>query len=124
MTCQGCGSTTSVVVRSWYENGNRVEVCDRAECGNIRPTPIPDVYFRKPYHDPNIANEQNPHGTFIESKRHKDRVLKQYGLREDGDRYHGSLFRDARAPKRELPKEFKARVRDTVRKNMKRLRKP
>jgi hypothetical protein len=53
----------------------------------------PDVYFKEPYFDPNIASPNHPgheNGTFIESRMHKAMLMKKFDIREAGDARHGS----------------------------------
>ena len=49
-----------------------------------------DVYFRGPHFEPNLGDEKNVNGRFINSRNEKARILKEQGLREAGDRVHGS----------------------------------
>ena len=114
MTCGGCGNQGAVALRLRYEGGQRVEVCDARSCGGVVIAARPDVYFRQPYVDPNLADAKNPFGTEIRSARHKAEVLKAQGLREDGDRHHGSTFRDVKKSKRTLSQEFRQKVRARV----------
>lgn len=55
-----------------------------------QPRGLPSIYFRKPYFDPNLADDKAPHGRFVESKRHKAQIMKQLDIAECGDRKHGS----------------------------------
>ena len=121
MTCGGCGNQSAVAVRLTYEAGQRIEMCDLPSCGGVTVSAKRDVYFRQPYVDQNLADAKNPFGTEIRSARHKAQVLKAQGLREDGDRHHGSLFRDAKAPKRALSMEFRKKVRARVNHVVKRM---
>lgn len=121
MTCGGCGNQTAVALRLRYDGGQRIEMCDLRSCGGVTIGARPDVYFRQPYTDPNLADAKNPFGMEIRSQKHKAEVLKAQGLREDGDRHHGSLFRDAKAPKRAMSNEFRQKVKARVRHVVKRM---
>ena len=90
MRCNRCGSDDSIRMRIIYdtETNRTHEICDR--CGFRTSVCIPDTYFRTPYFDENLADEQHTHGQFIESKRHKAQIMRQLGIREAGDRIHGS----------------------------------
>ena len=54
----------------------------------------PDVYFKQPYVDENLASEEHPGPKFIGSKAEKAYWLKKCHLREAGDRVHGSTSYD------------------------------
>lgn len=118
MICRGCGNKRAAILKVYYEDQKRVELCDDFACGNLRSPLIPDVYFREPYFDPNLANEKNPQGVQVESRRHKAHLLREQGLKEGGDRYHGSLHRGAAQPKRKMSASAKAKLRHAVRKNL------
>ena len=67
------------------------ESCDR--CGDLRHLVIPDVSFTGPYLDPNLAHPDRPwekDGVWVESKRHKARLMTEQNLREVGDKKHGA----------------------------------
>ncbi len=85
MVCDNCGNVEAY--RLSFRDGSCV--CNK--CGNP-PTVTPgDAYFRRPYFDPQIADpDKSPKGTFIESKGHKAALMRQLGIRECGDRVHGS----------------------------------
>ena len=71
------------------------QCCDT--CGGIKSQGIPDVFFNKPYLDPNLVNPRRPwdkEGVWIESKQHKKRLMDEQGLREAGDRKHGAINYD------------------------------
>ena len=87
MKCNGCQNDKAIRVRVTSE----YECCDR--CGGLKSVCLPDVYFSRPYLDPNLGNPKNPHevnGIWIESKRHKQKILNEQGLVEKGDRKHGA----------------------------------
>jgi len=93
MECK-CGNKEVVSWRSGFftnESGEResYEFCDK--CGNAGNLSFPDVYFDgKP--EENLAD--GPDGkpiTFL-SRGHKARYLKEHGISEAGDRFHGAPF--------------------------------
>lgn len=87
MQCNNCGNEHAYRMR--VSAGG--ESCDR--CGSLASVAVPDVYFRGPYLDPNLANASRPSekdGVWITSKAHKARIMKEQNLREVGDRQHGS----------------------------------
>lgn len=50
-----------------------------------------DVYFKEPYFDPHIAHpESSPRGNQIRSREHKAILMKEFGLKEKGDKVHGA----------------------------------
>lgn len=92
--CEGCGNPDpwarhpkkETFTGRWYEECNR--------CFDPSIPSHPDVYFRQPYWDENLFDQDDPSccskGTWITSKQHKAYVLKKLGLREDGDRKRGT----------------------------------
>jgi len=82
MICS-CGNENATQWRKVYDaEGNSLECCET--CGQVRTPAIPDVYFKEPYHDEHLADKLHPHGQYVESRRHKARLLKELGLREAG----------------------------------------
>ncbi len=117
MKCEGCGKEARVT-RTWHENGKKVEVCDHADCGDLSTPWTPDVYFRKPEMVENLADEAHPGGQVVESKQHKARLMREQGVREDGDRYHGSREKGV-APKRfKLKPDFEKKLDFTIKKHI------
>jgi len=110
MICRGCGNQNATIVKIVYENGKPLEVCDDIDCGNLKCPRVPDVYFREPYFDSNLGDNNSPHGKFIRSKRHKMKVMQEQGLREAGDRYHGSQHITPQRRKREFSSAFKTKL--------------
>ena len=71
------------------------ETCDL--CADLDHLTRPDVYFRKPYLDPNLAKPYSrieKDGVWITSKSHKARLMKEQGLRELGAPVHGGRIFD------------------------------
>ncbi len=97
MRCEGCRQDSD---RIWAVHPKKEKLTGRVyeECNLCFDSSIPanpDVYFRQPYWDENLADYDDPgyspqRGTFITSKAHKAYVLKKCGLQEDGDARHGS----------------------------------
>lgn len=119
MICAGCGNPGAVVVRSWFENGYYTEVCNDKNCGDLAMPWRPDVYFRKPELVENLGDEHNPHGILVESKRHKANLLRQQGLREDGDRHHGSRDKGISPKKFKFKPDFERKLNNEIGKNVK-----
>lgn len=75
--------------RIWH--GNHVcRVCDSTQ-DNVGNNP--DVYFRGSYFDPYISHPDVPGhemGSWIETKKQKAGLMKQFNLSESGDAHHGS----------------------------------
>ena len=92
MTCDGCHSKEAT--RLSYSIGGKCS-CDK--CGNLGKITFADVFFdakKGAYLDANITDPvKAPHGTMITSRSHKAEVMKQNGLREVGDKRHGSRDR-------------------------------
>lgn len=89
MRCLNCNSETHYVVYR-YRNGRIVCGCNLCEQTLQLSATQPDVYFREPYFDEHLADKDNPHGQYINSKRHKARIMKDLRLKESGDKTHGS----------------------------------
>lgn len=87
MICPNCGADAYRTRTVWTKHGP-VSSCNN--CDKLPPVVAPDVYFNKPYHDEHLADEKHPHGRFVMSKGHKAQIMKELGLRETGDRVHGS----------------------------------
>ena len=90
MTC-ACGNKNAYRI-SYSASG---EKCD--SCGDIVKTTCADVIFKAKqgaYLDANITDPvKAPHGTMITSRSHKAEVMKANGLKEVGDKRHGSRDR-------------------------------
>ena len=91
MECSGCGNKSAH--RISYSKGK--ECCDA--CGASNSFTFADVFFdqkKGAYFDTNITDPvKAPHGTMITSRSHKAEVMKQNGLKEVGDKRHGSRDR-------------------------------
>lgn len=97
--CVGCGNPDPWTRHTKKETstGRYYEECNRCFDSSIPENP--DVYFRQPYWDENLCDYDDPsydinRGTFITSKSHKAYIMKKLGVREDGDRRHGSRAYD------------------------------
>lgn len=120
MICAGCGNPNARITKTYANEGGLVEYCDDSFCGNLKAPYVPDVYFPGPHFSEHLGDENNPHGVMVQSKRHKARLLAAQGLREDGDKVHGSSFRDAKKPKRTFKKDFEQKLGNAVRQAIKR----
>lgn len=91
--CNNCGSTTWYYFRTRYTDKEEV-IRGCSDCSN-GPTPksSPDVYFNpskgSDQTDPNLCRRNGIPIPFS-SKREKAAILKQKGIREAGDKIHGS----------------------------------
>ena len=95
MKCEGCKNENAWIVHPKKEayTGRVFEECN--VCFDKSIPANPDVYFREPYWDENIHDQDDPshdwrRGTFITSKAHKAYVMKKCCLQEAGDRHHGT----------------------------------
>ena len=87
MECNNCGNKAAW---AWKSLSDGSESCDG--CG-FRGNPPPDVYFKKPYLDPNLVDTKNPkehNGVWIKSRADKAARMKKIGCHETGDRVHGA----------------------------------
>ena len=86
MLCENCG--TSEASRVSYSSSGACS-CDR--CGKLPGFKFSDVFFKGSYFDPNIADPaKSPWGNHIRSREHKASLMRELGIRERGDKYHGS----------------------------------
>lgn len=113
MICGGCGNANAYVTKTYAGEAGLLELCNARNCGNLKTPWVPDVFFPGPHFNENLADADNPHGMMIESRRQKARVLAEKGLREDGDKYHGSVFKGAAAPKGQTP-AFKKKLKQSI----------
>jgi hypothetical protein len=77
--------------------GRKYMECNR--CFDASIPEHPDVYFRQPYWDDNLHDQDDPSydpekGIFVTSKAHKAYLFKKLGVREGGDRVHGATSYD------------------------------
>lgn len=119
MICGGCGNAEARVTRTYALEGGLVEVCDSRQCGDIKSPWVPDVFFPGPHFSEHLGDENHPNGIVVESRQHKARLMAAQGLREDGDRVHGSVFRDARKPQRGPSKAFQEKLSASIKTAMK-----
>lgn len=71
--------------------------CNR--CFDASISDNPDVYFRAPYWDDNLHDLDDPSydpkkGVYVTSRAHKAYLFKKLGVREAGDRVHGTTGYD------------------------------
>ena len=91
MECRNCGNKAAYNVRTVYDDGRLEDSCDR--CGGVRTT-LYDAYCPTGgYFDEHLSHPDKPAsygGTFVPDKATTARLMKEYGLREAGDRVHGA----------------------------------
>ena len=85
--CDNCGTNDARVLVYSYTKEGCLKSCDK--CG-ARVRGVPDVYFKEPYVDHNLATEEHPGPKTISSRSEKKFWLDKCHLREAGDRYHGA----------------------------------
>ena len=89
MICGTCGEECYHSHVAYSDSGERMETCNN--CGNVTITYIPDVYWPGHVHtNPNITDRMG-HPIELTSRRHKAQVMRQQGISEAGDRFHGSV---------------------------------
>ena len=91
MKCDGCGNENA------YRLKMRSDSCMCDKCGGLTSSFVPDIYFKEPYLDPNLAHPNRPwekNGVWVRSRAHKAALMKEQGLREAGDRKHGARIED------------------------------
>lgn len=91
MVCDGCGNQVAAKLK-FKCNDEGVLICKCDKCGNFGGTVnVPDVYWPgHRYFDQNLGNEKFPYGQWIESKQHKQKIMREQNLVEKGDRVKGS----------------------------------
>ncbi len=72
------------------EDGTNVKYCICDRCGGISGADVgtPDVHWPGIHKDPNIVDKMG-NEILLESRRHKAQLLRERGMREANDRYHG-----------------------------------
>ena len=105
MICQ-CGNDKATRISGCMdEKGDYKEICE--VCGDIQGlVTIPDLYFKGRYFDEHITDDHHRNGTWVESRRHKAKLLKERKLHESGDMINPILGRPA-----PVIKDVKARQR-------------
>lgn len=86
MVCGNCGNKNAYRM-SFKPSG---ECCN--DCSSIAIMCHPDVYFTRPYLDPNLVDVNKPenrNGTWITSRTHKAQLMKELRVVEGGDKRHG-----------------------------------
>lgn len=87
MVCD-CGNQNALRIKSWYENGEIVSVCDK--CMDFTPTGMPDAFLpRIGMTFDNLCDKMGK-PIPIMSKAHKAQVMREKGVIEAGDRTRGS----------------------------------
>lgn len=92
MICNACGNQNAIRFQMRESGGS---CCDH--CGTLRSVDNPDVFFSGPYLDPNLVDVNKPEqkrGVWIESRRQKAEIMKKLGVREAGDKKHGTRLED------------------------------
>ena len=65
-----------------------VVVCNN--CGGAKPPWVPDTFFKGPHFEEHLADQKNPQGVHVESRRHKAELMRSRGVHETGDKIHGA----------------------------------
>ena len=98
LICDTCGNKAAIRMRFTERGG----CCDH--CGRLSSVESPDVYFNRPYLDPNLIDVYKPeqrNGVWIESRRQKAEIMKRLGVREAGDKRGGMRLEDKFSIRRE-----------------------
>ena len=92
MICTHCGSKEAFVISvMWDPVNGRKSFCNM--CSNTRPSTFHDVYWPGGAHyNDNICDKKTGKPIELTSRGQKARVMKEQGLSEAGDLYHGSRF--------------------------------
>lgn len=97
--CAGCGNKEAWIVHNKKELITGIVHQECNKCFDPSISSNPDIYFKEPYWDYNLHDQDDPNydhnrGTFIRSRAHKAYVMKKLNLREMGDREGGSRLFD------------------------------
>jgi len=88
LDCDGCGNEKAASLFISYGKEGRICICDR--CGHTGIASSPDVYWPgHTYESQNITDRMGK-PIPLTSKRQKAKIMKEMGLKEVGDRVHGS----------------------------------
>lgn len=87
MVCSGCGHKSAYRV-SYSSAGESCNACAPATISTFK---FSDVYFKGPGFEAHMADpEKSPKGNFVRSREHKAALMREIGIREVGDKVHGS----------------------------------
>lgn len=93
MTCNGCGSDRAAVLHGWWNNEkNTISYCCDI-CSKISTQATPDVWYgygSGTHTEENIADPTTGKPIPFSSKREKMEAMKKAGVREVGDKVHGT----------------------------------
>lgn len=106
MECNNCGNLNARAWRLAYDKKyGRQESCDG--CGSVSANAayVPDVFWNGPGYHPGLVDQQNK-PIYLESRRHKAKVMKEQNSREAGDLNHGSRGTEGMyVPRRTIPNQ-------------------
>lgn len=88
LKCRGCGNDHAYRVSIRLVGEDYVDICNR--CGDVGSTYVPDVYWPGYAYKSENITDKNGEPILLTSRRHKAEVMRQQGIVEAGDRYHGS----------------------------------
>lgn len=94
MICRNCGNENAYHVRTIVEDGEMIDLCNLADCGNlsISDAGSPDVYLaRAGQQFKNLCDDMG-RPIPIQSKRHKKEVMDRLGVQEAAGTVNGQRF--------------------------------
>jgi len=99
MECRGCKNTQAIRVKTVYKFEGIEETCDSCKPKSFGDTFLPDVWYgygSGEHSEENIAyprgHEKEGQPIPFSSKRGKAEAMKLAGIKEAGDKIHGSRF--------------------------------
>lgn len=85
--CRSCGSPNWSEMRTIMDEGEMLDSC--SECSSFRADGVPDVYLPRAGMTFQALCDKTGKPIPIQSKRHKQQVMNELGLREHPDRLKG-----------------------------------
>lgn len=109
LSCRGCGNDKAYRVSVRLIGGTYTDICNR--CGSVGSTYVPDVYWPgQAYKSENIT-DKNGNPILLTSRRHKAEVMREQGIVEAGDRYHGSRMESLNHMAAQKPTNSREQIR-------------
>lgn len=88
MICRNCGEASHHISTKISDAGMPMDTC--TNCGDVGNSGLPDVYWPGYTHKNDNICDMMGKPIELTSRRHKAQVMKEKGLRESGDPYHGT----------------------------------
>jgi len=120
LSCRGCGNSAAYRVQARMIENKIIDICDR--CGDVGSAHVPDVYWPGHAYKSENITDANGNPILLTSRRHKAEVMREQGLSEAGDKYHGSRVETLKHMVPEHKVDAKAEVRAALQQAAQQLR--